>query len=65
MIERDETSAAPNREREEVDIGQLARAMDPGAVEASLVEKAQVVRPELVVAAGTRLREALHDCTHG
>jgi hypothetical protein len=47
-IERDELSAMPNGEREQVKIGELARSMDSRRIGDPRVKQADVIGPELM-----------------
>ena len=51
----------PDREREQVEIGQLARTMNPRRVSDARIEQAHIVRPELVQRTRGRLGQPLGD----
>ena len=60
-VQRDERSIVPDGQREQVAVGDLARAMQTRAVDQLVVEHADVVWPEFMEVSCERCREALAD----
>lgn len=65
MIERDESPAMPDRERKQVGIRYLSRAVDPRWIDDALIEQADVIRPELVKRGCACLPKTFRNCDHG
>ena len=65
LIKGYELPAMPNRKREEVQIGQLARAVNARSIDDFSIKQADVVRPEFVKTVRSRFPKALHDRGHG
>ena len=57
MIRCDQAPAVVQGQRQQVHVGQLARAVDVGVVEVPAIEQADVVGPELVKTRGRGLRQ--------
>ena len=63
-IERHQPPSPRNRERQEVDVGQLPGTMDARGIDGLRIEKAHFIGPELVVRVRCRLAQALGDHIH-
>jgi hypothetical protein len=60
-VESDETPLPPNGKREQINVTELTRPVNSSAIDHLGIQKADVVRPEVVVRARARLRQAFRD----
>jgi hypothetical protein len=63
-IESNQPALIPNRERKQINVGQLPRSMNPGRVNDVRIQQTDLIRPEFVDVVAAGLGQMCNDTLH-